>query len=87
MEMIWILWAITLWVFYHLWKQKKVPGFILVVGFALILWADAVCDFFKLDYSTGTVRIFISTTILLYLASKTPRGERVLRLIKGQLGA
>ena len=87
MELIWILYGITAYIFYHLWSKKKVPGFILIAGFALILWADTVCDFFKLDQSPGTVRVFIATTILLAFLSQTKKGQKMMRLIKGQLGA
>jgi len=84
--MTFILWIITALAFYYLWKVKKMPGFLLVVGFALILWADAVCDFFKMATTPGTVRIFVITSILLFLVLRSKKGKKLLKLIKGQLG-
>lgn len=68
-------------------KKAKIISliFLIVVGFSLILWADAVCDFFKWNFSINTMRVFIGTSLILIIALII-WWKKVVKLTKGQLG-
>jgi len=68
-------------------SKKKLIAWIslILIGGAFIVWADAVCDFFKLEFGASTLRVFIISTIILVIGLFF-MGKKVIKLMKGQLG-
>lgn len=60
--------------------------FLIIIGGAFIVWADAICDFFKLEFGPNTMRVFTITSIILIIALFFA-GKKVIKLMRGQLGA
>lgn len=67
--------------------KKKIVAwiFLIIIGFSLIVWADAVCDFFKLEFGVNTIRVFIISSIIIVIGLFFGI-KKIIKLIKGQLG-
>jgi len=68
-------------------KTKVTAWFTLILfGGAFIVWADAICDFFKLEFGANTLRVFFISSIILIIGLFFGV-KKIIKLVRGQLGA